>query len=106
MSGDLTNIPVASHEVISRFGKFEGEQFEIRLRNEEGEWMAFLNFRDANATRLTNAYNSRGIPELYIKPEQYLGTIKLLESGDTWFTLRENDDVKVGLDCWVSSFQV
>ncbi len=36
MSGDLTNIPVASHEVISRFGKFEGEQFEIRLRDKEG----------------------------------------------------------------------
>ena len=105
MSGDLTNIPVASHEVISRFGKFEGEQFEIRLRDKDRKWMAFLNFRDANATRLTNAYNTQGIPELYMKPEQYMGTIKLLESGETWFTLRESDEA-VGLNCWLSSFKV
>lgn len=96
---------VESHEVISRFGKFEGEQFEIRLKNKEGKWMAFLNFRDPNATRRVNSYNTNGIPEFYAKPNQYMGTIKLLESGKTWFTLYENSGTKVELDGWISSFQ-
>ena len=89
MSQFVSKKEVKEYVVISRFGKMVGEQFEIRLRS-GGEWIAFLNFRHPEANPIPNHRNAQGIPELFIPPEQYLGTIDLLRHEQpVWFTLYE-----------------
>ena len=99
MSTYVSRTPIEGFEVISRFGAYDGEHFEILLRNQDGAWLASLNFRDAAATRIENHYTERNIPSFFVKPEQFAGTIELLKSGPSWFTIYE--DPLVG---WVSSY--
>lgn len=100
MSTYKSRTPIEDFEVISRFGAYDGEQFEIRLRNNNGEWLAALNFRDPAATRIDNHYDEQGVPQFFVKPEQFAGTVDLLNSGPTWFTIY--DDPLVG---WISSYE-
>ena len=80
---------VDSYVVISRFGKFQGEQFEVRLRS-GNDWLAFLNFRHEEAVSAINQRNGRDIPELHVPPEQYAGVIDMLRhESPIWFTLYE-----------------
>lgn len=80
---------VDAYEIISRFGKFQGEQFEVRLRSGD-ECLAYLNFRHEDATAVSNKRNGRAIPELHVPPEQYAGVIDMLRhENPIWFTLYE-----------------
>ena len=80
---------VDAYVVISRFGKFQGEQFEVRLRSGD-DWLAFLNFRHEEAVPATNKRNGRNVPELHVPPEQYSGVIDMLRhEKPIWFTLYE-----------------
>lgn len=89
---------VDAYVVISRFGNFQGEQFEVRLRSGD-DWLAFLNFWQEEATSASNAHNGRNIPELHLPPEQYAGVIDILRhESPIWFTLYEEP-----LNGWLST---
>ncbi len=89
MSQFLFKKEVQAYVVISRFGKMEGEQFEVRLRADD-DWVAFLNFRHVDADGNVNGRNSQGIPELFAPPDQYAGVVDLLrQEKPVWFTLYE-----------------
>jgi hypothetical protein len=98
MSHFVTKKLVDQYVILSRFGKMEGEQFEVRLRA-GGEWLAFLNFRHPAAQPIANHRNARGVPELFAPPEQYLGVIDLLRhERPVWFTLYDDP-----LQGWLST---
>jgi len=89
MSQFLFKRKVETYTLISRLGKMQGEQFEVRLHSGD-EWMAFLNFRHEDAVPVPNKRNSRNIPELHVPPEQYAGVIDMLRhESPIWFTLYE-----------------
>jgi hypothetical protein len=81
---------VEGYKVISRFGEFHGEPFELRLLH-NGEYLAFLNFQHEEGNRHDNFIDRGGVAKFFMPREQYLGVIDLLRNEEpVYFTLYQN----------------